>query len=790
MVRWQSGPARLDATRDIDLSTRRIALALFASSVLILVWPWLSGTVTIPWDAKAHFLPQVQFLAQSLARGESPFWSPHVFGGHPQIADPQSLLFSPVYLLLAHLDATPDPWMVDMLLFAMVAIGSACLMLWARDQGWHWGGALVTALCFGWGASMAWRIQHVGQILSLVWIVIALFFLDRALRRSRVVWAILAGLALARVALGRDQVALLGLYFLAVFVLWRIVSPPTDARRDRSGAIRSAAVAALIAIALSLLPILFTWLLTQESNRPEIPYSEAAKGSLHPALLMTLLVPDLFGATGRGDHYWGPPSASWPGTDLFLAQNMGGLYLGAVPLILIGAAALRGWLWAKEIRMISIAALMLVLYALGRYTPAFEIFHAALPGVDLFRRPADATFLVGAMLSLLAGYSTHRMMTTLDPQKTARIDPIPAQSGLPVMAVAFTYVAIALIAGVGFAAYRGQLHHIAVPLTESGASLLIAGGVLKAVQGGSQRRHAWSLTALAALLVADLAYHNGPSSATAQPPDLYEVLAPESRNETIAALKARVVNNGQRRDRIELIGLGFHWPNASLTHGLENVLGYNPLRLAYYSEATGAQDHAGLPDQRKFSPLFPSYRSTLADLLGLRFIASGVPVEQIDRQIGPGDLRLVARTREAWIYENPRAMPRVLFANAAHAVDFDEIVREGRWPEVDLRRTVLLETEPPDSRPRAPGRARLVHYANTRIDIEVDSPDGGWVVLNDVWSPWWFAFKDEGHAMAPLVLERANVLFRAVEVGPGRQRIRMEFLPVRGAWEQLTGIPR
>ena len=59
--------------------------------------------MAIPWDAKAHFLPQIQFLAQSLARGDSPLWSPFVFGGHPQVADPQSLLFSPTYLLLAPL---------------------------------------------------------------------------------------------------------------------------------------------------------------------------------------------------------------------------------------------------------------------------------------------------------------------------------------------------------------------------------------------------------------------------------------------------------------------------------------------------------------------------------------------------------------------------------------------------------------------------------------------------------------------------------------------------------------
>ena len=70
-------------------------------------WPWLSGRLTIPWDAKAHFYPQLQFLAQSIHGGESPFWAPFVFSGSPQIADPQSLLASLPFVLLAVLDPSP-----------------------------------------------------------------------------------------------------------------------------------------------------------------------------------------------------------------------------------------------------------------------------------------------------------------------------------------------------------------------------------------------------------------------------------------------------------------------------------------------------------------------------------------------------------------------------------------------------------------------------------------------------------------------------------------------------------
>ncbi|MFV0369981.1 MAG: hypothetical protein ACK5KM_16150, partial [Hyphomicrobiaceae bacterium] len=75
-------------------------LLLITLSWLILAWPWISGRVTVPWDAKAQFLPQIQFMAQSFARGESAAWAPFVFSGHAQIADPQSLLFSPPFVAL------------------------------------------------------------------------------------------------------------------------------------------------------------------------------------------------------------------------------------------------------------------------------------------------------------------------------------------------------------------------------------------------------------------------------------------------------------------------------------------------------------------------------------------------------------------------------------------------------------------------------------------------------------------------------------------------------------------
>ena len=76
---------------------------------------------------------------------------------------------------------------------------------------------------------------------------------------------------------------------------------------------------------------------------------------------------------------------------------------------------------------------------------------------------------------------------------------------------------------------------------------------------------------------------------------------------------------------------------------------------------------------------------------------------------------------------------------------------------------------------------RIASYRNTEVILQADSPDGGWVVLNDLWHPWWFAEVDG----KPAPILRANVLFRAVAVPPGGHTVRFMFRPIAGAWAQF-----
>ncbi|MDK9697374.1 MAG: YfhO family protein [Siculibacillus sp.] len=771
------------------------AIAVVAAAWVVLTRPWLSGTFAVPWDAEAHFRPQMAFLAHSLHAGEGIAWNPYVFAGWSQIADPQSLIFAPAFLVLALFVPDPGAVALDATVFAQLGVGALALLLWFRDRGWHAAGGTVAALAFAFGGSAAWRIQHTGQVLSFGWIPIVLFLLGRMLDRRSAGWGFLAGVAAGFMALGRDQIALLGLHFLVAYAVVEILAAPD--RWSRLGRTLVPGVAGIVGgLLVVTVPVMMTLLLAEHSNRPAIDFVGAGRGSLHPASLIGAAIADLFGQGAQDVDFWGPPSPAFGVTDIYLAQNMTAVYAGALPAVAILVFGIgRGLLLRPGIRFQTLAALFFVLYALGWYTPAFRVFYDHLPGVALFRRPADATFLIGFSLAVLGGFLVHQRVTEELP---------PAGRPVRAFQTAMLLVVFAVLP-IAFGLHADRLALVWKPLTTA-AVFSAAALVVLAVAGDLARRGGTfaslgAIFLLGAFSTADLAWNNAPNESTAYPAATYDALATDTRDPVIPFLKKKLAETAtpDRRDRVELAGVGFHWPNAGMIHRLENTLGYNPLRFDFYAAATGAIDHVGLPEQKEFSLLEPSYDSLLADMLGLRFIVTGAPVETMDRKLAPGRLTEIARfpaipgippapgRPETFVYENPRALPRVLFVDAARSADFDAIIASGAWPEgFDPRREVLLpaaalpggavagETGPA-------GNAAITLWRNTRVDVDVEATRAGWLVLNDVWHRWWRVEVDG----LPAKLERADVLFRAVRLEPGRHHVSFTFHPFAGLWEDV-----
>ena len=62
------------------------------------------------------------------------------------------------------------------------------------------------------------------------------------------------------------------------------------------------------------------------------------------------------------------------------------------------------------------------------------------------------------------------------------------------------------------------------------------------------------------------------------------------------------------------------------------------------------------------------------------------------------------------------------------------------------------------------------------LDIEVDAPGAGWLVVNEAWYPGWQSTVDG----EPVATWRGNAMMRAVQVPAGTHRVTMRFLPADG----------
>ncbi|MGA7385389.1 MAG: hypothetical protein WBW81_12060, partial [Methylocella sp.] len=368
---------------------------------------WLYSGTVVPWDSKNHFYAMFRFLGDALRNGEIPLWNPYLLGGHPAIADPQSLIFTPSMMLFALIAPNAPMQLFDAVVLAHLFAGGVCILSLLRRWRWHPAAAVLAAIIFMLGGAASSRLQHTGMIISYSFFPAALWCLDVALERRSYRFALAFGLAASLMALGRDQVAFLLCTVLAGYLAFATAQSGNALvyLRARAGVL---SVSAALILAIVTVPALLTMQFLADSNRPGVPFGVAAAGSLAPVNLITLFAPNFFGSLDHLYDYWGPSYYTMPRAD-WTDRAVDYLFIGTLPFVLIawhGFAA--GRLFARRGRFFLILLLLALAYALGRYTPFFTLAFDWIPGVSLYRRPADATFLVNIALAMAAGYLLHR----------------------------------------------------------------------------------------------------------------------------------------------------------------------------------------------------------------------------------------------------------------------------------------------------------------------------------------------------------------------------------------------
>ena len=758
--------------------TATFCLFLFAVAA---VGSWYLAGAVVPWDSKNHFYPMYRFLGEALSHHQIPFWNPYHFGGYPAVADPQSLIFTPTMFLFAWLVPNASMQGFDAVVYTHLLVGGIGVLGLFRRRGWHPAGAVLAAVIFMLGGPAASRLQHTGMIISYGFIPLAVWALEVALERISLRHALAFALAAVLMALGRDQVAYLACLMLAGMVAIQALASRTPLtflwRR-----LPILAAAGVVFAAMMAVPTLLTMQFLHDSNRPGIAYGVAAAGSLAPVNFITMLAPNFFGSLDWNYDYWGPGYETMVDPD-WTDRAINYLFIGTLPALIIFWQGLAcGRLFGRRLRPFLLIGLGALVYAIGRSTPVFAWAFDLVPGVSLYRRPADATFILNFALAMGCGYLVHRYIDEGVPNPFRRL--------LASVAGGFAATAVVLVGLiVGFAllfpatsqqtaAELRQLA-IAIAIAAAGAALLLYPG-----------RNATLRLAAAALLVAatagELLWRNAAASIDAEPAQSYSVFAGMTQDERagLAAVRGELAAAADRGEhpRIEILGLVNGWQNASMVLGLENTLGYNPLRIAAYERAVGPGENAVDPNARRFPGTFRGYRCNLAELLGLQYLILDRPLNKLPRHVPRPRATEIYAGEHIHIYKLGSVAPRAYLATELTPIDDDSVLDSHTLPEFDRSREVLIDrssmaevsgTYPQDADAANANIVIAAHHDN-HVVIEVDTDKPGVLVLHDLFYPGWQA-KVDGEVRPVL---HANVLFRGVEVPAGHHIVSFEFHPL------------
>jgi hypothetical protein len=707
------------APRDPERLATPLALTLLLVATL-LPYPALLtfDAVHVPDDLFASDLfglelPLRASVGRMLRAGSLPVWEPGVYGGVPVMAfDPLGALCFGLLPPAAALDA--------FLLVTLVGAAGGAFAL-ARRLGASRAGALLAGFAWAHSGVMTAQLRHPSIVLTVAATPLALCLLDRALdpaaarpaRRLALFALVLGWQALA----GFPQSVYAALIAYGLWALGRLAALPRGAdgrypwaRAAALGLGFGAACAAGVAMgAAALLP---TRELASLSDRAGgVSWAFASRAPYWPRAALGFLLPHLNGDASDG---------TYRGPDIFW-ESYG--YVGLATAALAVGAAVAGRRNRPERALLAIAAVA-YLFVLGANTPFYRFAWEHLPAFRGFRLPQRFLFLVDLSLVTLAALG----LTRFERWYAARLDP-PAPRRA--RAVAAALVALVVLDLCAWQPRQNPFVRGAAWLAppESARALLREPGLGRIVSLGASPAHLE-------------AYHRGPGWRSTDP-------------------------FFAQRESLE--------PDTQTLWGFDSADGYHPLPLRgplfvwghygmLFAGAAGRLHH----EARGRVAVRP-FLATLLAMQGVTHVLAPVPVD---------DARFVpVASRSTWrVHRLADPLGRAWYAAGAEAVaDPRAALARAQAPGYSPRRTVLLRDPPGPVAPAEAGApAAAVAWRRPeahRIEVTVDAPRAGWLVLAESWHPDWEVTVDGRPARAV----EAHLVGQAVAVGPGRHVARWRF---------------
>jgi hypothetical protein len=396
------GQPEVDAASDVKVGPPldRIDLALaaiLALGALAMLWKVVfTPSMLFFRDVFNYTYPCARFIQQMCRHGQLPYWNPYLNCGQPLLENPNLLFFYPYTLfhILLPIDlAYPLFYVVH---FALAGIGTFLL---AR----RWGQSRQAAFFAGFVFAFSGPLLSLGNLHNhaacAAWMPWALLATDRAIQGRTIRPWILLTLVFSLQLLAAEPFTLLatfGLCLAYALYLRGTLRPLISAANLRI--LTGFVLVGCLMVALCAVQFLPSVELLGSSHRGAqgMLSRETANWSLHPLLLMEMLVPDFYGPALISPTGWNVIADD--GNNPYFIS----VFMGFVPLFF----ALAGWAFGGDRRrnFVAGAAISIFLLALGHFTPLFSLVYLLVPLLSLVRFPVKLLVPLVMLVAILAGW--------------------------------------------------------------------------------------------------------------------------------------------------------------------------------------------------------------------------------------------------------------------------------------------------------------------------------------------------------------------------------------------------
>lgn len=739
-------------------------------------------------DFIAYYFPVRFFSFNLLRKGQIPLWTPYLFSGFPLFAEGQEGVFYPLNaLLFLFLPAYVAANYSVVLHFFLAGL---FMYLYLRVIKADRSSSLISAITFMFSGHFIVNLTYLNYLNVLIWLPLILLFVELAIQRDRLIYALLAGVAVAlQFFAGHIYPSIYILTALFLYLVFKAICAFREGRKRRiAKLLLVGGVIVVVGFGLWSVQLLPTLELLKLSIRSTpLSYDFWTGASFPPKHFITLLLPHFYG-NPINDTYFG----AW-----YYMALCG--YVGILPLIL----ALIAILFRKDRFTFFFLSLSLIaiLLALGKYNPLYNLL-SHLPVYNRIRTPGWWLYLYTFAISVSAGLGFNFLSKTFkvrDKLKLVKIGKflIYLSIGLgTIMVASFIKVyfdkttMLTAIKGIDSPSqligtigriYTTRLNDLFLFAGVSMVSIILLISHLK--QRISQSIFKWLAIFLILInlfifargfnpLISPRVYIDKPESVSFLEKDrsifrIYSWQTGKANNRITRSM----INNLQPYDQLIKSFTESLFPNFGMIHGISTI-------NATWVSSEGTMPGAPLPLKRYsefITTLNPrSPHLNLVNLLNVKYILT-------PRKIEFEPFNLVFSNREIKIYENKNCLPRAFLVYKAKIIkDKEKTLKEISRIDFNPREYVVLEkdieTKASLSSLSSTGesKAQIIEYLPRKVVIKTNLPRDGFLVLSDTYYPGWKVYVDGREDK----IYRANYILRAVCLNEGAHIVKFIYHPL------------